>query len=167
MALTLLCLLSLNTLQMHLPCTDTRSGLTCILWLSLTLITLLVTLTLVAVLVLVLVLMLVMVVALLFPPLLLPLPLLLALIVLLFLVSCADVGALGANNAFAEFMVALTQSLQVVGLILLDPLYVDARADCCGVSCVCALTLLCLLGLNALRIHLPCTDTRSGLTCVD
>ena len=55
--------------------------------------------------------------------------LLLALIVLLFLVLCAGAGALGANNAFAESMVALTQSLQVVGSILLDLLRVDACAD--------------------------------------
>jgi hypothetical protein len=69
--------------------------------------------------------------------LLLPL-LLLALNVLLFLVLCAGVGALGASSAFAESMVTLTKSLQVVGSILLDLLRVDACADCCGVSCVCA-----------------------------
>ena len=69
--------------------------------------------------------------------LLLPL-LLLALNVLLFLVLCAGVGALGASSAFAESMVTLTKSLQVVGSIVLDLLRVDACADCCGVSCVCA-----------------------------
>ena len=69
--------------------------------------------------------------------LLLPL-LLLALNVLLLLVLCAGVDALGAGSAFAESMVTLTKSLQVVGSIMLDLLRVDACADCCGVSCVCA-----------------------------
>ena len=79
--------------------------------------------TLVATLIVLVVVMLVMPVVLLTHPGLLML--LLALIVLLFLVSCAGVGALSANNA-------LPQSLQVVGLTLLDLLRVDACADCCG-----------------------------------
>ena len=61
-----------------------------------------------------------------------------ALAIIPFLVLCAGVGALGASSAFAESMVTLTKSLQVVGSILLDLLRVDAFADCCGVSCVCA-----------------------------
>ena len=43
-ALTLPCLLSLIALQMRLPCTDTHAGLTCTLWLNLTLITVLIVL---------------------------------------------------------------------------------------------------------------------------
>ena len=43
-ALTLPCLLSLIALQMCLPCTDTHSGLTCTLWLNLTLIIVLIVL---------------------------------------------------------------------------------------------------------------------------
>ena len=65
-------------------------------------------------------------------------PLLLAMNVLLFLVLCAGVGALGASNAFAESMGTLTKNLQAVGSAMLDLLRVDACADCCGVSCVCA-----------------------------
>ena len=64
--------------------------------------------------------------------LLLSLLLLLALIVLLLLVLCAGVGALGASSAFAELVMALTWSLQVVGSILLDLLRVVECVDCCA-----------------------------------
>ena len=51
--------------------------------------------------------------------------------------QCVSLHCLGANSVFAESMVTLNTSLQVVGSIMLDLLRVDAYANCCGVSCVC------------------------------